>query len=75
MSQATDAVKVIQAVAETIREVGSCPAGMVYAALMTKGCSLPAFEKIIDVLVNSGVVKRNNNMLIWIDPPKKGQEK
>jgi hypothetical protein len=61
------ALKVVQAVAETIREVGTTPAGPLYAALMAKGCTLDGFEKVIGILTSGErpLVLRRGDMLTW----------
>lgn len=62
------ALAVIKAVADTIKEVGEAPAGVVYSALMQWGCSLQEFEAIIRILVNAGVVTQTHHVLKWVEP-------
>jgi len=67
------ALKMVQAVAEAIRDVGQTPAGPMYAVLCGV-MSLNDFNSIIDMLVQSKLVKRDgNHMLTWIGPVKKDE--
>ena len=59
------ALGILDAVAQTIREVGSAPAGTVYAALMAHGCSLAQFEQIIGILCRARIITRSGDMLTW----------
>jgi hypothetical protein len=60
------AIETIKAIADTIRELGQVPAGTLYAHLMSR-MSLEQFEKIIGVLVNAGLVRRDQtHMLHWV---------
>lgn len=65
-----EAVQVVAAIAETIREVGEVPSGTLYAGLMAKGCTFPQYEKILGVLVRSGLVRVKNHLVTWIGPLK-----
>jgi hypothetical protein len=60
------ALNVTMAVAETIKEIGSTPAGPLYAALMGKGCDLSTFNAIIGVLCRTGLVRRSGDMINWV---------
>ena len=59
------AVEIIMAVAETIREAKRVPAGTIYSALMTQGCTIQQYEQIEGVLIGSGIVRKENHELIW----------
>ena len=60
------ALKIVQAVAETIREVKECPSGTVYAALMGR-ISLNTYEKIITTLKHAGCIEETpSHLLRWI---------
>ena len=61
-------IEIVKAVAETVREVKRAPAGVVYAALMTRGVSLAGFEKIVGILERAEVVRRDGDVLVWIGP-------
>ena len=64
--QAIAAFRVVQAVADAIREAGSIPAGTLYAALMQHGCTLKRFEWVVGVLIESGrVVRSPSHLLTW----------
>lgn len=64
------ALKVLMAVAETIRECGEAPAGTLYAGLMNH-VDIHGFEAIIRTLKNAGLVKESGHLLTWIGPMKK----
>lgn len=60
-------LSLVRAVADSIKEAGSIPAGTVYAACMTTGMSLEHFEKILGMLTDGGLVKRDQSgMLHWV---------
>lgn len=67
-SQVGAALKIVQAVADTVREAGSVPAGTVYAALMAHGCTLGQFEGIVGILEGAGLVTNRGNVLHWNGP-------
>jgi len=72
ISRIRSALVLTQAIAETIRETSPCPAGPLYAGicgLMT----LEQFQQAIDLLVRADLVKRDNNLLVWIGPPREVQ--
>ena len=60
------ALRVVQAVADTIREVGRAPMGTLYAGLMTAGCSYGQFERIVSILTGAGLVRREGDCLVWV---------
>lgn len=62
------ALKVIRAMADTIREVGEAPAGVVYLALSQYGCSLSQFEMILSVLADGKLIRRTGDLLVWVGP-------
>ena len=68
------AVRVIQAVAEAIRELKEIPSGHLYAQLMGK-MSLDTYNQIIATLKNAGLVKEEFHYLTWIEPIQKSEVK
>jgi hypothetical protein len=53
--QQIEAVRVIaRAIVESVRDVGTAPAGPMYAALMGQGCTLNQFQQIMGQLVRAG---------------------
>lgn len=67
--QIIGATAVCLAVAETIREAGSTPAGPIYAALQTAGLDLQSFEAIIRTLTNTGLIEETpGHILKWTGP-------
>lgn len=60
-------LKSLMTVADAIKAAGEIPAGHLYAALMTHGCTIGAFESMIGLLTQGDkplVVKRGD-MLVW----------
>ena len=58
------ALEIIQAVADTIKELGSVPSGHLYAQLMGH-LNLDQYNQIIGVLKSSGLVSESNHLLTW----------
>ena len=53
--QQIQAVRAIaRAIVEAVREVGTAPAGPMYAALMGQGCTLNQFQQIMGQLTRAG---------------------
>lgn len=66
-NQAKAAVMLLMTVRDAIKEAGSIPSGTLYAMLNAHGMSLPAYERIIALLIEAGVVRRDkSHMLHWI---------
>lgn len=64
LEQTREALKVVQAVAEAIRELKTVPSGHLYTQLMGK-ISLDTYNKIITTLKNTGLVEEKAHELIW----------
>lgn len=60
-------VQATGAIAEAIRELGTVPAGTLYAHLMSK-FSIQQFDAIIAILVKAGLVSNIGHQLRWIGP-------
>lgn len=60
------ALEVVRAVADTIREVGSAPAGIIYTAMMGRGFTYSDFEAVIGILERGKLVDRRGDLLVWI---------
>lgn len=60
-------LKIMQAVCETVREVGEAPSGAIYAALMGV-CTLPAYESLVRQLVGTGLIAQRGDLLVWTGP-------
>ena len=54
-------------VGQAIREAGSIPSGLLYAALMAK-TDIEGFQGIIRTLKNAGVISEAGNVLTWTGP-------
>jgi hypothetical protein len=69
--QAVEALrKVMDSIADTVREAGplGAPAGPMYAALQTQGCTLNQFNSITDGMVRSGRLRREGDLFFIPDP-------
>lgn len=55
------------AVAETIREVGSVPAGVLYANVVDY-LSLEDFQRVVAILKGAGLVEEDSHVLTWVGP-------
>ena len=60
-------LELIQAIAETIKELGSVPAGHLYARLMDK-MSIETFQTIVDTLVKAKIIENKGFLLTYIGP-------
>ncbi len=58
-------LQVIRAVVDAVAASGSagCPAGTVYAALMTQGCTLEQYEQIEGMMIRVGAVTKRGDLL------------
>ena len=58
-------IAIVQAIAETVKELKEVPSGVLYAQLMGK-ISLDNYQYIIGILKQSGKVKESNaHLLSW----------
>ena len=64
--QAKAAIKITMAVADTIKELGTVPAGVLYAQLMGH-MSLDSFNSLLNLMTRGDkpLVKRNGDLLVW----------
>lgn len=65
--QVIAAVNAVRALAETIREVGSVPSGVLYAQVM-EYFSFDSYSWAIDLIKKTGLVTESNNVLTWVGP-------
>lgn len=66
--QATAAVAIVMAVAETVRESKRVPSGTVYAALLGR-VSFEGYEKILGILKSAELIEETRaHELVWIGP-------
>lgn len=71
--QLNAALNVVQAIAETIRELGEVPSGELYARLVGK-LDLPDYEEVIRILKETGLVTETpGHLLRWNEPQTKAQ--
>jgi hypothetical protein len=61
---------VVAAVAEAIRTAGKIPSGTLYSMLLDK-MTLAEYERVIQILKNTGLVQEKHYELIWIGPEVK----
>ena len=64
-SQVRAALNVVQAVADAIKELKQVPSCVLYAQLMSH-MDLGAYQKVIALLKDAGLVKEENHMLTWV---------
>ncbi len=58
----------VAAIADTLREAGTAPSGVIYAALMGR-VSLNGYERILAMLTRAGLISIGRDHLItWIGP-------
>ena len=67
-SQAAAAVRLASEDTRAIKDAGRIPQGTLYAALMTLGMDLPAFNRLVDLIVGTGLVRREGHELVWVGP-------
>jgi hypothetical protein len=60
------AVMLIKSIIDAIQDAKEIPAGTLYAGLMEKGCTLEQYQQIEQVILNTGLVSKNNNLLKWV---------
>lgn len=68
------AVRILHAVAETVREASRVPSGTVYAALCGR-VDLQGYQGLIRTLVNAGLIEVRSHELVWVGPriaPERG---
>lgn len=61
------AFRITAATTDAIREAGELPAGVLYATLMGR-MDLAAFEKMVALIVNTGLVEKRGDLLRWVGP-------
>ena len=60
-------LKIVIAVTEAIREAREIPEGTLYAVLTGK-VDFAGFEKIVRIVVGTGLVEKQGNLLRWVGP-------
>lgn len=72
-SRAVALLEVLEAVVEAIDDCGQTgmPSGILYASLMTQGCTLQQFERMMEILVESGRIRKSGQVFYgtahWAD--------
>lgn len=54
----------VRALADAIKELGEVPSGHLYTSVMGS-INLQQYERMIETLVRSGVIRRNGHLLVW----------
>lgn len=56
---------IADAIVESVREAGElgAPSGIVYAALMSYGCTLDQYQAFIRALIRSGKIRQERDLL------------
>ena len=57
-------LNILFAISDAIKEAGAIPSGHLYAAVCGK-IDASGYERIIQILKNSGVVREQGHVLIW----------
>lgn len=60
-------IKLVQSIGEVLRENKETQRGTLYSALLGQGCTIEQYERIENIFVESGRVKKVNHLLIWQD--------
>lgn len=62
-------VQLCNAVVDAVKEAGpqGAPAGPMYAAFMSVGMSLEQFERMMDLLVKSGRLRKSGHLYFYVD--------
>ena len=58
-----------QAIIETVKEsdpIIGAPGGILYAALITSGCTLSQFQQIMSGLVRAGYLRQSGECYHWV---------
>ena len=64
------ALGMVADVAEAIRQAGEIPEGTLYAVLMGR-VSFEGFQRLVGILVGSGLVENRAHLLRWVGPEAK----
>lgn len=64
-------LKTCEAVRDAIKELGEVPSGHLYNVFMQAGVDLRTYEQIIGLIVESGVVRKRGDLLIWVGTESK----
>lgn len=68
------AMQTLRAIADTIRECSPVPSGTIYAGLMTQGCTLEQWQRILRGMESAGLVRVDPSHLIhWTGPKQENQ--
>ena len=63
------ALQIVFAISEAIREAKEIPSGNLYAILMAHGCSMSQYDEIINTLKGAKLIEVTPSFLIrWIGP-------
>lgn len=65
-AQLSAAFAAMQATIEAIRDAGQIPGGPLYAAHMATGMTLAAFEKMMGLIVGTGLVEKRGEVYVWV---------
>ena len=64
-------VKLALAALHTIRDEGSAPSGVLYAGLMSAGCSLNDYQIIEGILMSEFSIRKDGDVLVWTKDSQK----
>ncbi len=62
-------VEIVKSIIDIIKESGDMgtPCGHIYAALMADGCTLPQYQMLESAIINTGLVEKRFDCLVWKD--------
>ena len=67
--QIASAIKLVTACLEAIRATPlGMPSGNLYSALMSKGCDINQYQKIEQLMLGTGLVRKSGDLLSWSGP-------
>jgi hypothetical protein len=58
----------VDAICQTVIETGEAPEGPMYAAFMSKGCTLEQFNSLVAAAVATGKIAKHGNILSAVRP-------
>lgn len=62
-----DALTILMATAEAVREAGRIPSGTLYAILMGR-VDFEGYTRMIDILEGAGLIEKRSHELVWTGP-------
>lgn len=69
-------IELCDAVVDAVKEAGpqGAPAGPMYAAFMSYGMSLEQFQRMMDMLVNAGRLRKQGHLYFYVEQPQETKQ-